>query len=51
MNSINFLDGRLSIYHKDNCDNVRGALAKGIAFGLTTYIVIGGITAVLEKPN
>jgi len=51
MNSINFSNGRLSICHKDNCVNVRGDVAKAIAFGLAALIVFNGITAVLENLN
>ncbi|SDE60971.1 hypothetical protein SAMN04487992_102218 [Cellulophaga baltica] len=51
MNSINLSDRGLSICHKNNCVNIKGNLAKAIAFGLATIIVIGGIAAILKQPN
>lgn len=51
MNSINLSERGLSICHKNNCVNIKGDLAKAIAFGLAAIILIGGIAAILKQPN
>jgi len=51
MNSIYFSKGELSVCHKGNCVNIRGDVAKAIIFGLATFVVISGITSMLEQSN
>lgn len=51
MNSINLSESGLGICHKNICVNIKGDLAKAIAFGLAAFILIGGIAAILKQPN
>lgn len=51
MNTINFSKGELSVCQKGNCVNIKGEAVKAIVFVIATFVVISGITSMLEQSN
>lgn len=49
MQKIYFTEDKVSLCHKNNCIDVKGDVAKIIAFGLALMVVVSGISTLLES--